>query len=663
MSRSKRTAPFGSWPSPISAHDVAAQGARLSDLRLDPETGALLFIERRPWEQGRCALVEATRERAGWQVRDRVEAPWNVRTRAHEYGGAPYLAAGGVVWFSHFADGRVYRQPRNGGEPRPITSEGRSSYADFVLDARRDRVLCVRERPREGKEPESTIVALSAAPAAAAEPADPVVLVSGQDFFSDPRLSPDGGRLAWLSWSHPDMPWDATTLWCADLGADGMPGEPRRVAGGPRTDGSGESIFQPLWSPDGVLHFVSDRDGYWRPYRLGTSGPEALTRREAEFGLPQWVFGMSTYAIPTPELLVTLFTEEGLWRIARLRLPDGELEPLTLEDTALDELAASPTHAFFVAASARQPTRLLALELATSAHERAGIETVYAPTAGALAEGYLSVGEPMDFPTAGGEVSHAFYYPPTSADFTGPEGERPPLLVKSHGGPTAATGNGLDPGVQFWTSRGFAVVDVNYRGSTGYGTAYRRALEGQWGIADVDDCVAAAQALVERGLADPDRLAIRGGSAGGFTTLAALAFRDTFRAGASHYGVGDLEALVRDTHKFESRYLDRLIGPYPERRDLYRQRSPLHSADRVSCPVIFFQGLDDKVVPPNQAESMVASLRERGVPVAYVTFAGEGHGFRSEPAIVRALEAELSFYGQVFDFEPAGDIEPVALER
>jgi dipeptidyl aminopeptidase/acylaminoacyl peptidase len=492
----------------------------------------------------------------------------------------------------------------------------------------------------------------------ATAPAEPTVVVSGQDFFSNPRLSPDGKRLAWLSWGHPDMPWDATTLWCAELDDSGRVVAPHRVAGGPRTGDRGESIFQPEWSPDGVLHFVSDRSGFWNLYRMGAEGPVALAPRAAEFGLPQWVFGMSTFAAPRPDLLLALFTEDGLWRAARVALPGGGLEELAIEDTSLESPCVSASHAFLLASSPTRSARLLGVDLETGA-----AETVHAPAHARLSPADLSIGEPIEFPTTGGDVARAFFYPPSNARFEGRPGELPPLLVKSHGGPTAAAGNGFEPGVQFWTSRGFAVVDVNYRGSTGYGTAYRRALEGRWGIADVDDCEAAARALVERGLVDSERLAIRGGSAGGFTTLAALAFRDDFRAGASHYGVGDLEALVRDTHKFESRYLDRLVGPYPERRDLYRERSPLFAADRVSCPVIFFQGLDDRVVPPNQAESMVASLRQRGIPVAYVAFEGEGHGFRSEAAIVRALEAELSFYARVFGFEPAGGIEPVEIEN
>ena len=454
------------------------------------------------------------------------------------------------------------------------------------------------------------------------------------------------------------MPWDGTELMVCDLDDDGLPENVERVAGGPD-----ESIFQPEWSPDGTLHFVSDRTGWWNLYRRREGSVEPLCEKEAEFGLPQWAFGMSTYDFVSPGRIVCSYKERGSSHLAFLDTETGVLEPVETPYSSIAYVRAdaggeASASVFFLGASPTKAACIVGLDPSTGMHEvvrRSGdLE---------IDSGYLSVPETLEFPTENDRTAHAFYYPPKNQDYAAPEGELPPLLVMSHGGPTSATSTALDPKIQYWTSRGIAVLDVNYGGSTGYGREYRSRLDGAWGVVDVEDCANGAVYLAGRGLVDEGRLLITGGSAGGYTTLCALAFTDTFAAGASHFGVSDVEALARETHKFESRYIERLIGPYPERADLYRERSPIHHTEKLSCPVIFFQGLEDEVVPPAQAETMFAALRDKGLPVAYVPFEGEQHGFRRAENIRRALDGELYFYSRVFGFDLADPVEPVRIEN
>ena len=688
--------PFGAWASPISARDVAEGARRIDDIAAVGDD--VCWIERRPEEGGRNVLVCRG---ADGETRTLTPDGFDVRSRVHEYGGGafcllcPQPAATPVenpattddrslgartFWsassasprsgghestldlphvFVNFQDQRVYLATSAATPPTPLTPADGAHYADLVFDPHRHRLIAVQERPNPaGGEGVAALVAIPL-PAAAPDPsnpstdpsADPTELVSGADFYSSPRLSPDGSRLAWLSWNHPDMPWDATELRLADLDNAGRPSASRPVAGG--DPAAPEAVQQPSFDAHGRLTFISDRTGWWNLYRLD----EPLHPRAAEFGVPPWLFGMSTYA-HTASGIVAACCEQGVWSL--LFLPEsGPAVPIPTPFTSFTWLRAATNTVLFLGAAPDRPAELVRLSLpaggAPSAFE------VLAATGPAPDPRYLSRGRPIDFPSAGGRRAFAFFYPPKNDDAHAPDGSRPPLIVKSHGGPTSAAEHVYDTGVQYWTSRGFAVVDVNYGGSTGYGRAYRESLRDRWGIVDVEDCAAAAEALAARDEVDARQLLIRGGSAGGYTTLAALAFKDTFAAGASHYGVADLSALARDTHKFESRYLDRLVGPYPERSDLYDERSPLSARDGFSCPVIFFQGAEDRIVPPNQAESMVEALRASGVPVAYLLFEGEQHGFRRAGNIVRALEAELSFYGQVLGFEPAGPIEPVTL--
>ncbi|HEX7531492.1 MAG TPA: S9 family peptidase, partial [Pyrinomonadaceae bacterium] len=578
-------------------------------------------------------------------------AGFNARTRVHEYGGGDYAAHNSTVYFSNFADQQLYRQAPNTA-PQLISEQSTDSrlrYADFVIDGSRNRLICVREDHRENdREAMNTLVAIPV------DGGEARMLISGNDFYSSPRISPNGSRLAWLTWNHPNMPWDGCELWAGEIAGDGTIANQQLVAGGLR-----ESIFQPEWSPDGTLYFVSDRSGWWNIYRTTAElSIECVCEMEAEFGAPQWIFGLSTYAFESADRIVCAFAERGVWRLGIIDTHTGKLQRIDAPYTEISFVCAAPGRAVFRAGSPREPFSIVEMDLASRT-----TKVLQRASKSDIAAGFVSEPQAIEFPTENGLTAHGFYYPPKNSDFAAPNLERPLLLVKSHGGPTSAAIAVLALGIQYWTSRGVAVLDVNYGGSTGYGRAYRERLNGNWGIVDVDDCVNGARFLATRGDADGNRLMIDGGSAGGYTTLCALTFRDQFKAGASHFGVSDAEALAKETHKFESRYLDNLIGSYPERRDLYRQRSPINFTDRLSCPVIFFQGLEDKVVPPNQAEMMVAALRRKGVPVAYVAFEGEQHGFRRAENIKRSLDGELYFYSRVFKFELAEPVEPVAIEN
>jgi dipeptidyl aminopeptidase/acylaminoacyl peptidase len=640
---SQQVQPYGSWKSPVTSDLIVSGSISLSDAALDGED--IYWIESRPSEQGRNVIVRRT---AGGLIEDVTPAGFNARTTVHEYGGGAYVVSGGVVYFSNFADQRIYRQSP-GSSPQPVTATEKIYYADGVIDARRNRMICVREDHRApGRESVNTIVSINLDGDEAG-----TVLVSGNDFYSSPRLSPDGNRLAWLTWNHPNLPWDGTELWVAELNDDGAIGRAELIAGG-----VAESIFQPEWSPGGVLHFVSDRTGWWNFYRWREAKAEPLCKMDVEFGAPQWVFRMATYGFESSDRIICTYNDQANWQLASLDLKAGKLEPIETTFTEISSLRVAPGRAVFIGGSPTEPPSVIHLDLATRR-----IEALRRSISLEIDEGYISIPQAIEFPTEDNLTSHGFFYPPKNRDYTAPEQESPPLLVISHGGPTGTTTTTLRLMIQYWTSRGLGVLDVNYGGSTGYGRAYRERLNGNWGVVDVDDCVNGALYLVERGLADGNKLIIRGGSAGGYTTLAALTFRDVFKAGASYYGISDLEVLEQDCHKFESRYNSNLIGPKPEREDLYKARSPIHFTESLSCPLILFQGLEDKVVPPNQAEMMFEAARAKGLPVAYIPFEGEQHGFRRAENIKRSLDAELYFYSKVFGFNADVEVDQSIIER
>jgi len=635
-------ASYGSWKSPITADIVAGGEVALEQLRIDGDD--IYWIERRAQEGGRKVIV---RRSSDGRVTDVTPVGFNARTRVHEYGGGDYAVSNGTVVFSNFADQRLYVQ-EIGSEPKPLTPEAPLRFADGQIDRRRSFFDCVREDHSGPGEAVNSIVCVDLNGGDAGS-----IIVSGNDFYSSPRLSSDGARLAWLTWNHANMPWDGTELWVGKLSEDGVVTEKEKIAGGVN-----ESIFQPEWSPDGVLFFVSDRTEWWNLYWWKENNVAPLYPMEAEFGQPQWVFGGSLYGFASETQIVCSYSKNGNDYLATLDTATKTLRDIELPYSAISQLRVTGNHVSFIGASSTETSAVVALNLSTKKFEvsRRSREMT-------VGSGYLSEARAIEFPTEQGLTAHGYFYPATNCDYAGPADEKPPLLVMSHGGPTSSSSASLKYSIQYWTSRGIAVLDVDYGGSSGYGRAYRERLNGQWGIVDVDDCVNGARYLAERGEVDGNRLAIRGGSAGGYTTLCALTFRNTFKAGASHYGISDLEALAKDTHKFESRYLDRLIGPYPARRDLYVERSPIHFTDRLNCPMIIFQGLEDKVVPPNQAEKMVEAARAKKLPVAYLTFEGEQHGFRKAENIKRVLEAELYFYSKVFGFELAEPVELVKIEN
>jgi dipeptidyl aminopeptidase/acylaminoacyl peptidase len=642
-------APHGSWASPITLDLVAREGG-VSFSSLDITDDGVYWIESRPQEKGRSVLVFC--EHDGDPV-DVVPPDFNVRSRVHEYGGGAWLHDGSVVFCSNFDDSRLYRIDEPGAEPRPITPEPSGPnalrYADGRVFADGRLIVCVRESHGDG-EPRNELVVLPADGSA-----EPRVLATGRDFYAAPRPSPDGRRLAWLAWDHPHMPFEGTDLCVGDLGADGSLSRERRVAGS-----SEESIFQPEWSADGVLHFVSDRTGWSNLYVEREGGVHALTHEQADLAHPQWVFDLSRYAFLEDGRIACLFTRAAIDSLEVLDPTAGELERVDLGSTSsfAPSLRARDNELVFAAASPTEPVTLTLLDTAT--RER---RILRRSTSLEFDERYISIAEPIEFGGADGLTSHAFYYAPTNPDYTAPPGELPPLIVSVHGGPTAHVSTALDLSAQLFTSRGIAVVDMNYGGSTGYGREYRDRLRGRWGEVDVEDSAAAAAYLADRGDIDPARVEISGGSAGGYTTLLALALRDEFAAGASYYGVADLVTFHRDTHKFESHYDTYLVGPWPEAIDVYRERSPVNHADSISRPLLLLQGLDDKVVPSSQSEQIVEALARRGIPYAYVAFEGEGHGFRKAENVQRSLEAHLSFLAQVFGFEPADEFEQISIEN
>ena len=654
--KTPQVAPFGSWKSPITSDLIVSQTIGLGSVVTNQDN--IYWLEKRPQEQGRNLLVGLI-DRA--EVIEITPFPFSVRSKIHEYGGGAYAIENDRIYFSNYQDNRIYQQVI-GEQPQALTNKPKQRYGDLIIDRGRNRLICVAEDHQNAGSVKNSLVTVDLGTGEVQD------LASGeqyparegrglrslrQDFYAAPRLSPDGQFIAWLSWNHPHMPWDSTYLWLARLNENGLIVEPELVAGG-----MAESICEVKWGQDGTLYFSSDRTNWWNIYRRTVDGRvEILHQKSAEFGYPHWVFGLSTFAIVSNEYLICTYSENGYWHLGKIELKTKQFSEIKTKYTNIGDVQVSDRgFAVFVGGSPTEATAIVKLDLDTQREEilRRSTELM-------LDSDYLSIPEAITFPTTNNLDAYAWYYPPQNQDFTAFEGELPPLIVKSHGGPTAAASVDLNLRIQYWTSRGFGYLDVNYGGSIGYGREYRQRLDGQWGIVDVNDCVNAAKYMVKQRRIDGNRLVITGSSAGGYTTLAALTFRNVFKAGASYYGVSDLEILAKDTHKFESHYLDRLVGRYPEEQAVYRERSPIYALQQLDCPVIFFQGLKDKVVPPNQTEMMFQAIKKKGVPVAYIAFSQEAHGFRIADNIKQALDSEFYFYSRIFGFEPADPIEPVTI--
>ena len=630
----KYNSPYGTWQSPIDSNLVTADSVSLDELQL--HTSGTYWIERRPDEQGRCILV---RHLNGKNI-DLIGNPYSARSRCHEYGGGVYCITSRGFFFINDSDQNIYFCS-TGGYPVAITDDKECCYADLQFDEQRQHLICIQQRNNpDFYEDQNSLISIDLNSLSIS------TLHSGNDFYASPQLSHSGKQLSWLCWNHPDMPWDKTTLWLSDIN-DKHQLQNIKIIQHPESENN--SIFQPQWSPDNQLYFVSDLSGWWNLYRYQDDTIQTVSHEQLEFGLPQWVFAQSSYTFTSSNTILCAPIDNGIASLSLLDTNTGSLKTIQTQWNSFASVQAIDDHYSFIAASANSFPEVISLQSGQSQTLRRSCQTQ-------LDTGYYSYGQTIRFNTRHNDDAFAIYYAPANKDFLAISDEKPPLIVLSHGGPTAMADPSLDMRKQYWTSRGFALLDVNYSGSTGFGREYRERLNGQWGLRDAEDCCDAAQHLVETGLADPERLIIKGGSAGGYTVLCALTFHQTFSAGASYYGIGDLESLTADTHKFESRYLDRLVGSYPKHKAEYQKRSPINYVEQLNCPVIFFQGTEDKVVPKEQAEKMYSALKNKGIAVAYVPFEGEQHGFRKAETIQQALDSELSFYTQIFNMPKQSDI-------
>ena len=658
------TAPYGSWKSPITAEMLISGGKRrLNEIKIDGSD--IYWLDGRPAEAGRIVIMRRT---ADGTVEDLTPAPFNSRNAVHEYGGGSYAVRNRTIYFTNWEDQRIYSQI-DGGKLRPLTAEPpfpRSiRYADLTITTNGKYILCVREtHHQDGAEAINEIAAIDTATG------EQKTIATGRDFYCAPRSCPSHDGIAWTEWDHPNMPWDGNTLVSSSFNQD----DATISTTAPIAGQQDESIVQPTWGPNGLLHFVTDRTGWWNIHAWKDGEPVNLRHEESDHGRPDWQFAFTSYA-HLPDNKIAL--GKGGVTDGSIVLINSGVPPLAGEMSGGQRGLANSTHSIeipyseisfitagpdgttilFVGASPTAEPAIISLDLETE-----HCSTIYAPSDIDIDRGYLSTPHHIIFPTTDNGQAHAFCYEPTNKDFTAPDGELPPLVTICHGGPTSASGTGLDLSTHYWTSRGFAVVDVNYRGSSGYGKVYRDALKGKWGIYDTDDCIAAAQHLIDQNLVDKDRVIIRGGSAGGYTTINALTFHNFFAAGAALYGIADLMVFIGDTHKFESRYLDSLVGPYPEEAQRYHDRSAINFMDQLATPMIILQGLEDEIVPPSQAEIMVNALESKGLPYAYIGFPGEQHGFRQAANIIRAQQAELHFYGKVLNFQPADQIPEDTVE-
>jgi dipeptidyl aminopeptidase/acylaminoacyl peptidase len=647
----KKVAPYGTWLSPITSDLITQRSISLIELAIDGKD--LYWIESRPNEAGRYVIIRCE---PNGRVTECIPSDYSARTTVHEYGGGAFTVEDGIIYFANYKDQHLYRL-KPGAEPEILTPGDGFRYADLVIDRKLNRLICIREDHTVAGEAINTIVSVSMDGGDNGK-----VIIEGNNFYSSPRLSPDGKKLAYLTWNHPNMPWDGCELWITDIVQENISNrsESPTSSGSRLVAGSlTESVFQPEWSPDNILYFVAETTGWWNLYRWKDEQVEIIHPMEAEFGEPQWVFGMYTYDFVSSTKILCCYSQNGLWHLSLLDTSSKNLIPIAAPYSDFANIRTGEGFAAFIAGSSIKPASICRMDTQTGS-----IETIKQSFDVTVDSAYFSIPQQITFPTRNGKEAYANYYATKNKEYDAPAGEFPPLIVISHGGPTSASGTTLRYNIQYWTSRGFAILDVNYGGSTGYGREYRQRLNGNWGVVDVDDCCNGALYLVNKGLVDQNRLIIRGGSAGGYTTLACLTLRnEVFKAGASYYGISELEIFLKDTHKFESSYLVSLLGSYPERKDVYFQRSPINYTKNIACPLILFQGDEDKIVPPSQSKMMFEAVRAKELPVAYLLFKGEQHGFRKAENIKRSLEAELYFYSRIFGFNPADLIEPVEIEN
>ncbi len=637
----KNILPYGSWKSPITSDLITSESVSLDQVHI--YDGTVYWLERRPMESGRSVIVSFCNN----TTKDMLPPPFNARSRVHEYGGGVYCVCKKGIFFVNDADQDIYRL-EDGGNPQRITDLENVRFADLCFDARYNRILCVCEDHNNSEtEPVNSLVSVDIATGVIS------TLHQGYDFYSNPRINRDGSRLAWLCWNHPNMPWDGTELWLADVNEKGLLAKPLHIAGSETS-----SIFQPEWSPENILYYVSDESGWWNLARHDETGSITVTTQKSEFGLPQWVLGQTTYAFSENNTAFCTHITDGTGQLSVLDLDTLAITNVATPQNSFVSICADHGNVCLIAASENTFTQVIKLN-----NDNLESKVIASSCNTNIDDGYISKGQRYCFETRHGDKAYAIYYPPANKEHEAPEGALPPLIVLCHGGPTGMADASLDLRKQFWTSRGFAIVDVNYSGSTGYGRKYRDRLKGEWGVRDVEDVCDAANYFADKGIVDKSSLIIKGSSAGGYTVLAALTFHNTFSCGASYYGISNLESLIADTHKFESRYTDRLIGSYPEHRQLYYDRSPINFVDRLSCPVIFFQGMEDRVVPPSQAEKMVSALKRKGIAVSYVSFENEQHGFRHASTIKTALDSELYFYSVILGFNPADTVTKIHIDN
>ncbi|MCP4412515.1 MAG: S9 family peptidase [Gammaproteobacteria bacterium] len=646
---------YGSWPSKLSAGVLALGGQRFGHLVVDE--GYVYWLESKPEQAGRVVINRRLIAESNNTAESEVITGDNfsVRTRVHEYGGADFAVQGDTLLFCNDDDQRLYLQ-KGMDKPKAVTPNPEFShalrYVDMEFSKDGDWVICIRERHTKRNAPLEVINEI--VKVSLIKNTEPEVLVSGADFYSYPRISPDGKKLAWTCWDHPNMPWDQTALWVADIDSSGKLSNKTCML-----NNENESIYQPAWCPDGELHFVSDRSGWWNIYSFRDGVLNAITPMDVNFGFPQWQFGLISYAFVDRNQLFAIYTKEGRENLCLIEPEKGLVHPLDIPFcTFQNALFYHQNKLIFIAANEVKAASVMQWD--TQAEKATQISQLKPSL---LSNENISIAEAICFPTTGDKNAYGFYYQPLNNQYVGMDDEKPPLIVMSHGGPTAASTAEYQNSIQFWTNRGFAVVDVNYGGSTGYSREYRDRLKNNWGIVDVDDCVNAALYLVDRGSVDASRLAIRGGSAGGYTTYCALTNYSLFSAGVSRFGVADLTCLVKESHKFEVRYLDSMIGPWPQAEAIYHQRSPINHSDKFNCPLLLLQGDEDAVVPPSQSIAMVDALDNKEIPHALIMLEGEQHGFRKSENISLALEMELNFYGQIFNMEPADELPELTLKH